>query len=80
MRLLGPMGLMAPWAHGAHDYALKNFRRHEEMLRCASELYEQVKQVNGHFISIFSNELLGDSVNKVVWKEFYSQFLRKFHV
>ena len=63
-----------------HDYALKNFRRHEEMLRCASELYEQVKQVNGHFISIFSNELLGDSVNKVVWKEFYSQFLRKFHV
>ena len=42
-----------------HDYALLNSYSEEDALEKIQIYYDQVKKVNGHFITIFSNELLG---------------------
>ncbi|MFC4095017.1 polysaccharide deacetylase family protein [Euzebyella saccharophila] len=63
-----------------HDYALNNFKTKEAMLEGVNGIYQQVKNVKGEFLSIFSNELLGGKVNRVDWKDFYAQFIKRFNV
>lgn len=62
-----------------HDYAFLNFKNKTEIIERIDSLYHQVKKVNGNFVTIFSNELLG-SPHKVDWKDLYSSVLSKYNV
>ena len=62
-----------------HDYALVNLKNQEEILDKVKSMYNRVKVVNGDFITIFSNELLG-SPQKVDWKDLYKTILRNCNV
>lgn len=62
-----------------HDYALINFKKEQEVLDEIQLLYHDVKRVNGNFITIFSNELIG-SEKKVNWKKLYESVLKKYNV
>lgn len=63
-----------------NDYALIAKKSIEEMMQVSEQLYEEVKKVNGTFIAIFSNELLGSTVKRTAWKGFYANFIEKFYV
>lgn len=62
-----------------HDYALVHYDRKDEVLGKIDEVYKWIKQVNGEFIAIFSNELLG-SKHKIGWLELYGSFLKRYYV
>lgn len=62
-----------------HDYALLKFSKEEEVIREIGLLFEQVTKVNGHFMTVFSNELLG-SHQKFNWLKLYKKILEKYHV
>lgn len=62
-----------------HDYTFNGFKSSSEILENIAYLYNQVKAVDGDFITIFSNELLG-SVNKVDWKDLYVTVMKEYHV
>ncbi|WP_337251614.1 hypothetical protein [Maribacter halichondriae] len=63
----------------AHDYAFVNAKDEGQILQEMDLLYHKVKQINGNFLTIFSNELLG-SKNKISWKDLYSNVLKRYHV
>ena len=62
-----------------HDYSLTQFKSSEVMLREVAAIYEEVKKVNGEFITVFSNELLGGR-HRVNWLDLYSDLIKKYHV
>lgn len=62
-----------------HDYALRNSNSEEEALEKIRMYYDQVKKVNGHFITIFSNELLGGDQG-INWLDLYNKVIQKYHV
>lgn len=62
-----------------HDYALTNMKSKKEIYEKVYDLYREVKKVDGHFITVFSNELLGSGSSKVDWKDLYATFLKKFN-
>ena len=62
-----------------HDYALRNSNSEEEALEKIRMYYDQVKKVNGHFITIFSNELLGGD-QAINWLNLYNKVIQKYHV
>ena len=62
-----------------HDYALVNLNSLEDMVKTVSDVSNAIKQVNGEFVTIFSNELLG-SDHRVNWLELYSEIIKAQHV
>lgn len=62
-----------------HDYALVNSYSEDEALEKIQIYYDQVKKVNGHFITIFSNELLGGE-QEINWLNLYQKVIQKYHV
>ncbi|MBO0321704.1 polysaccharide deacetylase family protein [Muricauda sp. CAU 1633] len=62
-----------------HDYALVNFKKRDEIFEKLDRVYRLVKQVNGDFVIVFSNELLG-SKHKLDWMELYQSFLKRYYV
>lgn len=62
-----------------HDYALVNYKKRDEIFEKMDRMYRLVKQVNGDFIIIFSNELLG-SRHSLDWMELYQSFLKRYYV
>lgn len=62
-----------------HDYALRNSNSEDEALEKIRMYYDQVKKVNGHFITIFSNELLGGD-QAINWLNLYNKVIQKYHV
>jgi len=62
-----------------HDYALLKYETEEAVFEAIDALYEQVKMVNGHFITVFSNELLGTD-QKLNWLRLYSKIVERYHV
>ncbi len=62
-----------------HDYAMVNFKKRDEIFEKMDRMYRLVKQVNGDFIIVFSNELLG-SKHKLDWMELYQSFLKRYYV
>ncbi|MDB4292383.1 polysaccharide deacetylase family protein [Maribacter sp.] len=62
-----------------HDYAFINLTNRAEILDKIAAIYEEVKKVDGKFITIFSNELLGGS-SSVNWLDLYRTILDKHHV
>lgn len=62
-----------------HDYAFSDLRSTEEILDKISAIYSEIKKVDGNFVSIFSNELLGSTARKN-WFDLYATVLKKHHV
>ncbi|WP_394747247.1 polysaccharide deacetylase family protein [Spongiimicrobium salis] len=62
-----------------HDYALRDFKHKEEILTHLSSIHKRLKEVNGHFVTIFSNELLGGE-HPVDWKDLYQSVIEKYAV
>ncbi|WP_086476031.1 MULTISPECIES: polysaccharide deacetylase family protein [Arenibacter] len=62
-----------------HDYSLLTTNSKEEALKVVASLALEVKKVNGTFVTIFSNELLGGEA-KLNWKELYRNILKKVYV
>lgn len=62
-----------------HDYALHEETSITTILEKVRALYQEVKKVNGEFISVFSNELLGTD-HPVEWKETYEAIIKNYHV
>ena len=62
-----------------HDYALVNYRKDSEVFEKMDRIYRQVKQVNGDFVTVFSNELLGGD-HKLNWLKLYQSFLKRYYV
>jgi hypothetical protein len=62
-----------------HDYALHEETSIDTVLEKVRSLYQEVKKVNGEFISVFSNELLGTD-HPLDWKETYEAIIKNYHV
>jgi len=62
-----------------HDYAFASLHNKEEILDRIQAISEEVKKVDGEFITIFSNELLGGS-SAVNWLNLYTTVLNNHHV
>lgn len=62
-----------------HDYALQVFKNTREILPQIQQMLSMVKAVNGGFISVFSNELLGGEKGEE-WMRLYENCLKEFHV
>ncbi|WP_298473354.1 polysaccharide deacetylase family protein [uncultured Maribacter sp.] len=62
-----------------HDYALLHMNKEEEIKLKMEEIKSMVKEVNGTFITIFSNELLGSSL-RINWKDVYRNVLKQSNV
>lgn len=62
-----------------HDYAIHEETSLDAILGKVRSLYQEVKKVNGEFISVFSNELLGTD-HPLDWKETYEAIIKNYHV
>lgn len=58
-----------------HDYAFVNAKKIEVVIHRIEKISGLVKKVNGNFITIFSNELLGGSTT-INWMKLYTQILK----
>jgi hypothetical protein len=63
----------------AHDYAFIKCTSEEEVFEELDRLHNVVRAVNGHFITVFSNELLGTE-GKLDWLELYSKMIARYYV
>ncbi len=61
-----------------HDYALLSFKDRAGIENTLDQLYKRVREVNGEFTCIFSNELLGGYQTEN-WLELYEQVLQNYH-
>lgn len=61
-----------------HDYAVQYLQSEAEILDTIDSVYQQVKKVEGAFLTIFSNELLGGE-QKVDWMQLYGKVIRRYH-
>jgi hypothetical protein len=61
-----------------HDYAFANLDSKDGILKRLNALYQEVHKVNGNFITIFSNEILG-TAHKVDWKDLYTSVLKSYN-
>jgi hypothetical protein len=62
-----------------HDYSLQYMKTEGEILDTIDGVFRQVKNVNGEFLTIFSNELLGGK-QKVNWMQLYAKVIKRYHV
>ena len=62
-----------------HDYSLTALKTEEVMLKEIGTIYQAIKGVNGEFITVFSNELLGGR-HRVNWLKLYSKLIDRYHV
>ncbi|VAW12681.1 FIG00651970: hypothetical protein [hydrothermal vent metagenome] len=62
-----------------HDYGILELATLDEILDKIGFLYQEVKNVHGDFITVFSNELLGAS-HKADWKKLYETTLKNYSV
>lgn len=61
-----------------HDYALAKIKKEEDILQQVNVLAQQVKEVNGVFIAMFSNELLGNTEEQD-WMSIYANIMEQQH-
>ncbi|MGS0525035.1 hypothetical protein ACU8V7_07355 [Zobellia nedashkovskayae] len=62
-----------------HDYGFVNSDNDVAIMSEVRNICDEVKAVNGEFVSVFSNELLGGE-EKIDWKKFYETVLKQCHV
>jgi len=62
-----------------HDYALSKIKKDEVVLQQVKKITDEVNQVNGTTIVMFSNELLGNKDDRD-WMSLYAEILKEQHV
>ena len=62
-----------------HDYALTSFEKKEQVFEKIDTLYRNIQKVDGQLVTVFSNELLGES-HKINWIELYQDLLKRYYV
>lgn len=62
-----------------HDYSLLTAKKETEITEKIALIYTQVKKVNGSFITVFSNELLGGD-EKFDWQQIYKNLISTYNV
>ena len=62
-----------------HDYALLKYKNPNEVFDKMDAIFRSLKKVDGDFVSIFSNELLG-SKHKMSWLSLYENLIKRYHV
>lgn len=62
-----------------HDYAFANHKSKAVILEQVKALYQQVKQVQGNLVIVFSNELIGGP-QRVNWMDLYNNVIQEFNV
>jgi hypothetical protein len=62
-----------------HDYALSKIKKDEVILQQVKKITDEVNQVNGTAIVMFSNELLGNKDDRD-WMSLYAEILKEQHV
>ncbi len=61
------------------DYTLLKFKKRGQVFDKIDFMYREVKEVQGDFNIVFSNELLGSS-NRLKWLELYKATLKRYYV
>ncbi|TKD61904.1 hypothetical protein FBT53_11030 [Flavobacterium sp. ASW18X] len=61
------------------DYALRKYKKQDEVIQRLDQMYQQVKQVRGNFTVVFSNELFGER-QRVPWLRLYQNILKRYYV
>ena len=61
-----------------HDYALSKLKKESLILEQVDLLAKQVKVVNGTLITMFSNELLGNT-DGLDWMSIYTKIIEQQH-
>jgi len=62
-----------------HNYAMGHLKNKDEIIKKLTVLYANLKLVNGKFVIIFSNELLGEK-SKIDWMNVYETVINKYNV
>ena len=60
------------------DYALIHFSSLDEVHARLDDLYEKIKFAGGHWVMIFSNELLGER-HELNWIKLYQSLIKRYH-
>ncbi|WP_239524948.1 polysaccharide deacetylase family protein [Leptobacterium flavescens] len=60
------------------DYGLTRYKNTKEAVQVYRRIREQVRKVNGTFVTVFSNEILGGAM-KQPWKDIYYELLKDKH-
>lgn len=61
-----------------HDYAITKYKTKEEIFARIDGLYQAIKRVNGPMITVFSNEMLGETGN-INWLQLYEEVLNRYN-
>jgi hypothetical protein len=61
------------------DYALRKFKKPQEVFAKLDAMYQQTKRAKGNLVMVFSNELLGEK-HKMNWLELYRSLLKRYYV
>lgn len=62
-----------------HDYALLTAKSEEQIAQKIKAIYTEIKHVEGSFVTVFSNELLGGE-EKFDWKKIYKNVITAYNV
>jgi DNA-binding ferritin-like protein (Dps family) len=62
-----------------HDYSLSKIKKDAVVMQQVKMLVNEVKQVNGTMIVMFSNELLGNNESRN-WMSLYTDIIQEHHV
>jgi len=62
-----------------HDYAFLTAKKESEIAQKIALVYAKVKKVNGSFITVFSNELIGGE-EKFDWQKIYKNLITTYNV
>lgn len=61
------------------DYALRKFKKADEIYAKLDDIFQQTKLVKGNFVMLFSNELIGEK-HKVNWLNLYQSLIKRYYV
>jgi hypothetical protein len=62
-----------------HDYSLLTVKSEEQISEKIKGIYTEIKNVEGSFVTVFSNELLGGD-EKFDWKKIYKNLIMTYNV
>lgn len=61
------------------DYSFLKFKKQRQVFEKLDFMYREIKEVQGNFNFVFSNELLGSS-NRLKWLDLYKAILKRYYV
>ena len=62
-----------------HDYAMLGMKNEKDVLQKINTIYSEIKKVQGTFVTIFSNELIGGN-EKLDWQKIYKNIITTYNV